>query len=136
MADGLTMVPTTWDGVNQFIAKLDVGVRATVAAALYEHMLGVMERAKNLCPYEEGDLAGSGRVNKATVNSEGVHITLDFGVEPPIPYAVDQHENLSYHHPGGKHAKFLEIALMEWANSDGPQRVIDDVETYLGRDIF
>jgi hypothetical protein len=137
LADGFAIDMSSFlRDLNSTLQKADLLTKSVVSAALYEHMTGVMAEAKELCPVESGDLQGSGRVNKATIKSGEISIVLDFGVEPFIFYAADQHENLLYAHKPGKSAKFLEIPVLNWVNGDGPQRVMDDVENYLGREIF
>ena len=37
--------------------------------------------------------------------------TLKAAVSFDTPYAVVQHENLTFHHPGGRQAKYLETPL-------------------------
>jgi hypothetical protein len=85
----------------------------------------ILEAAKELCPVESGDLQGSGRIVGPGIDADGITMTIDFGVDPYIFYAEDQHENLLYAHKPGKSAKFLEIPFMEWLSEGGPQSVAD-----------
>jgi hypothetical protein len=126
-------VGTANDALNDIAKRLDLGLRTVLSEVLYDHMLDVMDRAKELCPKESGALAASGRVNKIRVNANGIFADLDFGVDPFIDYALDQHENLLYAHKDGEQAKFLEAALLEWISGGGPEEVIEDAEDYLGR---
>lgn len=64
-----------------------------------EHTLGV---ATTLVPLDEDPLQNSGRV---TVNGLEGQITYD------TPYAVVQHENLSFRHAPGREAKYLETPM-------------------------
>lgn len=135
MADGLTLSAEGLEELNAILSRLDLQTRIIGGEALFEAMQDVIEEAQSLAPYKTGALAGSGRVNRARVTAQGVSITLDFGVVPPLDYAVDQHENLLYNHPGGKIAKFLEIPLMQWVSDGGPEDVVDSIELYLDRSI-
>lgn len=123
------------DEFNQVISNLSIELQSLVAAALYEQMLDVMDEAKILCPVKTGALQASGRVNRVQIRGGQITVTLDFGVEPYIHYAVEQHENLSLNHQPGKQAKFLEQPALEWLSNGGPESVIEDVENYLGRSI-
>lgn len=135
MPDGMVVESVDLGELNSLVSRLDLGVQITVAAALYEQMLDVMDEAKTLCPKDTHALVNSGRVNQAQLRGGEVSISLDFGIEPPVSYALEQHENLSYHHKSGEQAKYLEQPLLEWASSGGPASVIEDVEDYLGRSI-
>jgi hypothetical protein len=135
VADGMTVRVEGLEEFNQLVGKLSVELQAVVGAALYEQMLDVMDEAKQICPYLTGALSESGRVNRVRISGGQVSVDLDFGVEPFIPYAVEQHENLSLNHPNGKQAKFLETPVLQWVSNGGPESVIKDVETYLGREI-
>lgn len=135
MADGFTIKVEGLAKFQEVVRHLEFALQVTVAEVLYDHMLDVMDQAKTLCPFETGALMESGRVNRARISGGQITVDLDFGVEPPISYAVEQHENLALNHPGGKQAKFLETPLLAWASGGGPASVIDDVEDYLGRSI-
>ena len=65
-------------------------------------------RSKQLAPLDTGDLrgAGEGKVNDRNNDIIG---TVSFNK----PYALVQHEDLSFHHPRGGQAKYLEQPLNE-----------------------
>lgn len=67
----------------------------------------VLERATRIVPLEEGTLMRSGTVHEPEPGKLSVAITYD------TPYAVVQHENLSYHHDPGRQAKYLETPINE-----------------------
>ena len=80
-------------------------IKATIhAAAMHgldlaaEHLLQV---STQLAPHEEGDLARSGEVSKDDS-------TRKAAVSYDRPYAVRQHEELTWRHDAGKQAKYLE----------------------------
>lgn len=62
-----------------------------------EHLLQV---SSELAPHEEGDLARSGEVSSN--DDDTVAVSYD------RPYAVRQHEELTWRHDPGKQAKYLE----------------------------
>ena len=66
-----------------------------------EHLL---EESVEQCPIAEGDLRRSAR-NTPTDDGLGAVVSYD------TPYAVKQHEELSYRHPKGGKAKYLEDPL-------------------------
>lgn len=75
-------------------------------------------------PHEEGDLERDGGVS---VDGERLRSAISYGRSADTAkYAVDQHENLTYHHDSGRNAKFLENAL----NSTRAQNL-----TLLGKSI-
>ena len=63
-----------------------------------EHLLGA---SRKIVPHEEGTLENSGKV---TVD-EATH---QAAVSYSTPYAVPQHEDLSFKHDPGRQAKYLE----------------------------
>ncbi|QMU22893.1 hypothetical protein [Gordonia rubripertincta] len=73
----------------------------------------LLEESNRLAPIETGDLIRSGNT---AVDSEEAAVGYN------TPYAIRQHEDLSYRHDSGREAKFLEKALNR--NAD---RIIDTV---------
>lgn len=63
-----------------------------------EHLLGV---SRKQVPIERHDLEQSGR---ATVDASAMTAAVSYDT----PYAVVQHENLSFEHDSGRKAKYLE----------------------------
>jgi hypothetical protein len=86
--------------LDQVIESTDFHRRRALIKAL-EHLLGA---ARQLAPIEEGHLERSG---KATVLVEGQLGAVYFNT----PYAVRQHEDLTYRHDPGRSAKYLEIPM-------------------------
>jgi hypothetical protein len=83
----------------------DDEVAALLGAASYdgtilaaEYLLG---ESNLLVPHEEGDLERSGTVS-------GDEATGEVAVSYDRPYAVRQHEELTYRHDEGRQAKYLE----------------------------
>lgn len=63
-------------------------------------------------PRREGVLAGSGRVEGPVNTSRGPEVELSFG-GASAPYALAQHEILTYFHPVGE-ARYLVRGLERW----------------------
>ncbi|MDJ0027475.1 hypothetical protein QM583_10260 [Gordonia alkanivorans] len=73
----------------------------------------LLDESNRLAPIETGDLIRSGNTG---VDSEEAAVGYN------TPYAIRQHEDLSYRHDSGREAKFLEKALHR--NAD---RIIDAI---------
>ncbi len=93
----------TWHGDAVLRGTREGAVRGLRLAA--EHIL---ERARARVPIEEGTLERSG---VASVDEA----SLTAGVSFDQPYAVRQHEELSYRHDNGRSAKYLERPMTEEA---------------------
>ncbi|OAR21907.1 hypothetical protein A8W25_28125 [Streptomyces sp. ERV7] len=95
----------------RFIWTGDAAVRGTREAAARglrlaaEHVLAT-SRAR--VPIEEATLERSGT---ATVDEQALAAAVSYDT----PYAVRQHENLTYRHDAGRSAKYLEGPLTEEA---------------------
>lgn len=88
---------------------LDVGpinakVAEVAADALFEGGELILSEADTRVPIEEGTLSRSGHVSEDRPN-------LKVAVSYDTPYAVVQHEEMSFQHDGGREAKFLENAI-------------------------
>lgn len=88
----------------------------SVAAATFAEASDIMLTSKAQVPLEYGTLRRSGVVNEPVVDGTKWSVTLGYGGEASA-YALVQHENLSFQHPGpnsiakgqsGRGAKYLE----------------------------
>lgn len=70
--------------------------------------LDLKRRAVQRAPIQTGDLRGSADT-RVKDNSGQVEGLVGFSSE----YAIEQHENLTYNHPRGGEAKFLERPYLE-----------------------
>lgn len=93
MADGLEI---QWDDEKVLAVLKDATLEGLELAA--EHLLQV---SSALAPHEEGDLERSGEVSTDEDD-------LAAAVSYDRPYAVRQHEELTYRHDEGRQAKYLE----------------------------
>ena len=76
------------------------------------------QKAKELAPLDTGDLRGSGE-GKVIKRGNKVRGEVSFNK----PYALKQHEELTYNHPRGGQAKYLEQPFRE--NQGRYKRYID-----------
>ena len=97
----------SWD-VGGFISGMEV-LSGKVHA---EYVLG---ESIQQVPHEEGDLQSSGKVSVDEGSSRAA-------VSYDTPYAVRQHEDMTYQHDPGRKAKYLEDPLNAAAN--GPAQAI------------
>lgn len=73
----------------------------------------IMTKAKDITPHDSGTLENSGTVDKPKRHYGGeVTVLMWFG-NSAIDYAVEQHENLQFHHDPGRQAKYLEQPVRE-----------------------
>ncbi|MFM9368069.1 hypothetical protein [Streptomyces sp. Da 82-17] len=94
-----------WNGEQALRGTREGAARGLRIAA--EHVLGVSRRR---VPIEEGTLERSG---VATVDETDLTAALSYDT----PYAVRQHEELTYQHDPGRTAKYLEGPLTEEADT-------------------
>ena len=107
----------SWN-VGGFIAGMEVlseKVHAEKMSALKDIAEYVLGESIQQVPHEEGDLQSSGKVS-VDEGSSRVAVSYD------TPYAVRQHEEMTYQHDPGRKAKYLEDPLNAAAN--GPAQAI------------
>lgn len=97
MPESVTM---KWRGVEATAAE-----RAGAARGLTLWAEHVLQQSVEIVPLLEGTLERSGAVSPANAESLTAAVSYD------TPYAVRQHEDLTYHHPNGRQAKYLETPL-------------------------
>lgn len=94
------------------IGKMISSEKAAAAEDIAQYVLG--EAVKEV-PHEDGDLQASGKVS--VDESAGVA-----AVSFDTPYAVRQHEDMTYKHDEGRKAKYLEDPFN--AASQGPAQAL------------
>ena len=107
-------------GTEKLLAALEKIAREIpdkTAAGLYEVGEEIMKNAKaNYVPVDLGALRASGYVER---RQEGGTFIVEMGfVGSSAPYALIQHENMSFNHTTGG-PKYLERPVMERAGSIG-----------------
>lgn len=88
-----------------------------------EIMEEVLHKAQADAPVLSGDLRDAGKIN---YNRSSISITFD------KPYAAIQHEDLSFNHPRGGKAKYLEDAFNEIVPGAIPSKAQMRIEEDLG----
>lgn len=100
----------TWEN-NLNLEDILAKVRANVEDALAEGADIILTRADELVPKVSGDLAATGSVKKDRVMiASGVHTVA---IVYDSAYAHWISENLSFSHPHGGGARFLELGMVE-----------------------
>ena len=97
MADGFEI---DWNGDEIAAAMSAASMDGLELAA--EHLLQV---SSQLAPLEEGDLARSGAVSTDPTRHTAA-------VSYDRPYAIRQHEEMTWRHDAGKQAKYLEEPMV------------------------
>ena len=93
------------------IRAMSTAVRKQFYKTLLEISRKILVRSHKYVPYDTGRLQESGKV-KGYPGRYPVVYTSYGG--PDVPYALIQHENMSYIHPGGRKAKYLELAVKDY----------------------
>ena len=101
----------TFKGEFDF-SKVKKATHPAAVRGLTMAMEHVLQVSRELVPNEEGTLERSGRV---VVDEAALTGAVTYGDGGAEDYAVVQHENLEYHHPGGRQAKYLEQPMREEA---------------------
>lgn len=102
-------------GVESLMANLlAVGAsgRTEAAAGLYAEGEAIMaDSREHFVPVEHGVLKDSGHVELPVWNGDTVTVGMGYGGAAK-DYAVIQHENLTFAHPHGGGAKYLELPFL------------------------
>jgi hypothetical protein len=110
------------DGLRELQAALDkklIELQGVTEKAIKEVTLDLLGKSVKLAPVKEGDLRGSG---KADFSEDGMTGVVSFGTV----YARRQHEELTWKHPQGGQAKYLQQPFEENMEKY-VQRLADDV---------
>lgn len=92
----------TWHG-----DELKRQMKRAVARGIYLWAEHVLEESRRIVPHDEGTLERAGTIVPASPSS----LALSRQVVYDTPYAHRQHEDLTYRHAPGRHAKYLEVPL-------------------------
>lgn len=91
------------------IARMSSAVRKRFYKEILKLSREILRISKDkYVPFLHGPLKRSGKVKGYPGRYPVVYIS--FG-SAAVPYALMQHENLNFFHPGGKRAKYLELAV-------------------------
>lgn len=94
--------------------KAKGAAKAGAARGLRLGALHLEEESKRIVPFEEGTLA---RQTIVSVDESALRAAVSYDT----PYAVRQHEELTYQHDAGRQAKYLETP----ANDGGVKAKVD-----------
>lgn len=75
----------------------------------------ILSRSMQEVPHETGDLQSSGRVR-----SDETRAVVSYDT----PYAIRQHEDMTYHHDAGRKAKYLEDPFNEVFTDGTAEKII------------
>jgi hypothetical protein len=87
-------------------------VNDAMTKAFYAEAQSVMLESQLLVPRDTGNLASTGTVPLPKTRKGKIRVEMRYG-GGRAPYAVRQHENLSYRHTSPQQAKYLEIPFFE-----------------------
>jgi hypothetical protein len=93
------------------IRKMDAALRKKFYETMLEISKEILARSQQYVPYKEGHLMRSGRVDGYPGRYPVVYTSYG---NASVPYALLQHENLNFYHPGGRKAKYLELAVSDF----------------------
>ena len=114
------------DGLNEVLRNLDMverKVKESIRNSVRDCSFDLLQRAKDLTPVDTGDLKASGFV-EITDNGDVVEVGFN------TPYALKQHEDLTYNHPQGGQSKYLEEPFQQ--NLDKyKEKIIEDIKDAL-----
>ncbi len=140
MSDDIFKFDFNLEGIDEVCNNLDIYDEAAAKAATHamvENTEALLGKSMRIVPHDEGMLEGSGSAKVQNVEvahgtlralSDGTPVMVQTGNEPQSkpgevivgtvsynkPYALEQHENLSYRHKEGRQAKYLENPLKEF----------------------
>ena len=106
-----------------------------IATGVFAEANRIMRVSKRMIPLEDGILRGSATIYPVVISGTHWEITMGYGGAASA-YALLQHENLSFHHPGlkskrkgqtGRHAKYL---------SEPVRMAVPTIEARLSRSVM
>ena len=106
------------DDISSALEAMVRRIKQQAEEGIQEVAMDLLQKSKDLCPVDLGDLKASGFISK-----EGDKTVVGY----TEPYALRQHEELEFNHPNGGQAKFLQQPLEE--NTDKYIRhVVDKIK--------
>jgi len=86
-------------------AKVKSEANAGAAHGLFLAAEHVLEVSRRLAPHEEGTLE---KDSETDVDKSVLRASVSYGLGGAAPYAIAQHEEMSWSHAAGRQAKYLE----------------------------
>ncbi len=130
---GAVLVLENVEAAVRGLFEMSSGVQKAAARGLYQFADGVVmtESKERYVPWEEGILRDSGFVELPQVERDTISVLMGFGGAAQ-DYARVQHEDLSFNHPRGGGAKYLEKPML--ANAPRlPGFIRDEVNDEIAR---
>lgn len=136
----LSMEVVGLDELLKVLKNIPVGAEAVAKKELEMSLADLQAKAQSLTPVDSSALKKSAfhEVNDTADGFSGIvgYAKLDgeysMGKTPPYKYALRQHEDLSFKHPNGGQAKFLEQPFKENINAYTKQ-IGDAIKKEVGR---
>jgi len=105
---------TGGDAIRGRLIGLAAQAKPAIAAALFQEGEAIRRESIARVPVDLGTLKNSAYVAPPVIEGDRVSVEIGYGGAASA-YAVVQHENLTYKHPGGGGPKYLESVLNEHA---------------------
>lgn len=108
------------------INRIQRQIKAKTKEAMEDVVSDLTRKSKELAPLDSGDLKGSGK-GDVDVIGDNIVGTVSFNAgseDGKTSYALIQHEDMSFNHPRGGQAKYLEQPLNQ--NRDRYKTFIKD----------
>ena len=106
----------SWQGMDALQMRLfesHLNAMQALGGALYLEGNVIMTRSKDVfVPVDQGPLRGSGFVETPEYSAHEASVTLGYG-GVARKYALIQHENMDFNHPGQGGPKYLERPVLE-----------------------
>jgi hypothetical protein len=122
------MISVTLEGLPQLtqaLQRLAMQAQQALVLALQAEAERILEDSYPYVPYKEGDLVRSGTTIERTDGAE-----IRYGNFGAVPYAIVQHEETSFQHPGGGQHHYLSAPFLA-ATGDMAQRLAADMVSRL-----
>jgi hypothetical protein len=97
----------TWEFKGPDPSVLKHRIDTATRDGLFDGLELVLNMSNRHVPHEEGHLERSGNVSVETTATGQIRGVVSYNT----PYAVRQHEDMTYRHDAGRNAKFLENAF-------------------------
>ncbi len=122
------------DHVKGYFRRTVPAISAESANRALRFAEAVMKESQAIVPFDTGALESSAyiRLRAGQARGEGgqfasgEQVRVDMGYQG-IPYAAIQHEDLTFRHPNGRQAKYLERPVLSHAK-DWPRAMADGVK--------
>jgi len=110
---GKSFTVTGVSDVMKNLNKIKHLAPTVIGQALFSEAELIMTASKRIVPWDKGDLARSGHVEKPKHSGKTVSVEMGYNTE----YAMFQHEGLELKHKGRGQSKYLEKPLMAVKNT-------------------